>query len=534
MLKSLKVRDIAIIDELDIEFCSGLNIITGETGAGKSIIINAVKLLSGERASAEQIRYGKEKGHIEAEFITEIKRPLGIERIIFASGKSRARINNSPASLKELCEAISPLLSICGQREHELLLNEDLQIDIIDYYGDLWPIRNGVMESYSRLNYLKTRLNQLNNLAKSANKQRELFLFEADTIDRAGLKVGEDEALIEEKERLLHAERLKQAALSAYISLYEREESAISLLASAKTSIEPLSSINKKFKDSLDRIKEIEYSLEDIAYSLRDYAEKIEYDKSKLNEIEERLDLIEGLKRRFGGSIEAVLSYREKIEKEIVSGNEYREEIKKLYGDISEVQRQLDERAGQLSIARKEAAMRFNKEVEKGLLSLNMKAQFDTEFIKTEVNKSGQDSAKFLFSANPGEPLRPLAITASGGELCRVLLVIKSVLSGKYGVETLIFDEVDVGIGGRTSEIIGKMLKGLSRTSQIICITHLPQIACFADRHFFVAKELKGGRTVTMVKMLQGGERVAEITRMLGGGKAAEEHAREMIGLRDL
>ncbi|AMM40736.1 DNA repair protein RecN [Candidatus Desulfofervidus auxilii] len=528
MLASLKIKDIAIIDELDIKFCPHLNIITGETGAGKSIIINAVKLLSGERAPRNMIRYGAERGYVYAEFFEENKE-IKIERTIYTSGRSRTRINEGPVGLKELCERISPLLSICGQREYELLLDEERQIDIIDHYGGLLPIRNSVAEGYTRLNYLKARLDYLNELIKEREKQRALLLFEADTIDRAKLKVGEDKELLEEKERLVNAERLKRAAVSSYMLLYEKENSIISILSGIERELSEASSIDSRLKESADKMKETRYLLEDIAYSLRDYAERVFYDKERLDEIEERLSLIDSLKKRFGGSIEEILSYRKRIEDEISSGSEYKEEVKRLCEEIPALKRELNQRADELSKKRKEAAARLKSEVEKGLLSLNMRARFDTEFIGTELTERGKERASFLFSANPGEPLRPLSMTASGGELCRVLLVIKTILSGRYSIPTVIFDEVDVGIGGRTGEVVGRMLKELSESQQVICITHLPQIAAFADRHFFVKKEIKDKRTVTRVKVLEGNERIDEIARMLGGDKAAIEHAREMV-----
>ena len=553
MLQELRIKNFAIIDELDLSFSKGFNILTGETGAGKSIILNAVQLLLGDRASEELIRSSEEEASVEALFdISENREVKGrihekgqrlsgveerdsllVRRVISRSGRGKAFINGNLATLGMLSEIGEELLSIYGQHEHQSLQRVDTHIDILDEFGELMELREEFQNLFQRFTSLSQELERIRGEKERREKERELRTFQSKEIEKAGIRIGEEEALKEEKRVLTHAKKLTDFANASEEVLYSTEGSAIERIQSVLHQGKEMATIDPSLSPIFKNLDGALIQLEEVALALRDYSKRIEVNPGRLEEIENRLEEIDRLKRKYGSTEADILRFKEEVDETLSTFTSDEERLSRLEGEIGPLREEMTQRAQKLSRERKRVASELKRSVEKELATLGMKkTTFQVRIDDQALSHTGQDRIEFLISANIGEEVKPLAKIASGGELSRIMLAMKRILAIIGGRQVLIFDEVDAGIGGAIAEVVGRKLRELSKHHQVICVTHLPQIACFADRHHSVKKEVKSGRTVTVVDPLEKEARVDEIARMLGGVKVTEKtraHAQEMM-----
>jgi len=566
MLQELSIRNFAIIDDLQISFSDGLTILSGETGAGKSIIINAVNLLLGSRANAGLIRTGSETAELEAVFkiakqstIAGIMEKNGynpeegllIRRIISSKNRHRIYINGRLATIQQLNLITENLASISGQHAHQGLLKEEHQLTIIDQFGGLIPLRDEVSRCFHEIVPLIKSLKDLKTKKDRQAEHVKLLEFQQKEIRQASITPGEDTALEQERIRLKNGEELFQTVRSSVEALYSEQGAAVERLIEVKKDLEKASRIDPELTSKVESIAGAAFHLEDIAEELRTYLKNIQIDEGRLEMVETRLDTLVKLKRKYGKSLEAVLLHLESIDHELSGIDNLSENIVDTRERLSILHRKLIKLVKELSTKRKKTAINLAKKVKKELATLNMsQTKFQISFrtipgdentdpyLTTEgnaVNETGIDSITFLIAPNVGEPLKPLFSIVSGGELSRVVLALKAILAKTEAVETIIFDEVDAGIGGGVAEVVGKKLSSLARRHQIICITHLPQIAKFGDYHFSISKHISRGRTKTTINRLNEKERIKEIARMLGGEKitrATIDHAHEMLDNR--
>ena len=553
MLKEIRITNFAIIDELRVDFAEGLNVITGETGAGKSIIIGALGLILGERASLEQIRGSEDSASVEALFdiggrpeIREMLEDMGVEasdelvikRVSSRSGKGRTYINGSLSNIAYLNELGGYLINICGQHENQLILDARNHIRYLDAFGGLEAEQKSFSGLYEKLQDKRSRLCELENLQRNKIKQEEFIRFQLREIESANVLPGEDEALLEEKNLKGNVRRLTELAGGCYESLYERKDSALSELAQISARIKEIRKIDPKFRIAEGDIDSVIFTLDDMSLTLREYLKGLSFDPGRLEEIEERLEVIKALKRKYGGSIESVLENKKRLQGELAAMASLDEELEQTRTEMGGMEKGLVADAQQLSGKRKQAARELQSLIEDEIHELRMSdARFQISFREPGGNgpvldQNGIDNVEFIFSANKGQGLKPLNKVASGGELSRVMLAFKKILAGVGRVGTLVFDEVDAGLGGAAAEVIGEKLAQVAKTHQVICITHLPQIACFGRMHFLVSKSSDNDVTSAQVKVLSKTERIDEITRMMAGvevTKRAREHAREML-----
>jgi DNA repair protein RecN (Recombination protein N) len=553
MLNELSIKNFAIIDELHLSFDEGLNVISGETGAGKSIIIGAVSLLLGDRATTEIIRTQADTATVEASFdiaankqlrdkITAMGFPdsdeMIIRRIISHSGKNKAFINGQMATLINLSAVSELLINICGQNEHQVILNAENHIDILDEFGDCLPSRTLYEEIYNQYQQIINRIEKLQDLNKSREERADLFKFQLKEIQDINPQLNEDAALTDEKKVLINAQKLTSYADQAYDLLYGDKDCAIVKLKEAQIQIKEIKKIDSNLKISDADIESGFVTLQEAALVLRDYAKNIYFDADRLATIDERLELLNRLKRKYGGTLQDVGRKRQEMEESLKTVFSLEEELSKLVKEEEKVKERLRQNALNLSRMRKQAAKKLEDKVDKEIHALNMPhASFYVNFKKDNdtaeiFGPKGNDEIEFYLSANKGEEARPLNKVASGGELSRIILALKNVLSSSGSVSSIIFDEVDNGIGGAVAEIVGRKLKEVSANHQVICITHLPQIACFGEKHLYVSKKIVKGRTITSVNELDNEQKIEEISRMLGGVNVTEktrEHAREML-----
>ncbi len=530
MIGKLRIKNYAIIDELEIEFGKGFNVFTGETGAGKSIIIGALSLLLGEKGDPDMIRSGADEAEVEGVF-EKGDETLTIKRILSRKGKSTVLINGKKSSLRELKEKGKYLFDIHGQHEHQLLLSEDTHLDFLDAYGELFPLRERVGEKVREVKNLKERIENLKEKVRLLEEKEELYRFQVDEIEKANLTPGEDEELEREKEKLENLERIREKVSLALEEIYERDGSTLEVLGRTIKELEDVP-VDEELREIKNRMEEALSILEDLQSPLAGYLSSLDTDPARLDEVMERLELIERLKKKYGSTIEEILAYKEKVKNEVFNKEEIEEEIKKLEKELRDKERELEELAEELSQKRKKVKEKLERSIEEELKGLGMRAEFEIEMKNQPIDERGKDTARFLISTNPGEPLKPLRKVASGGELSRIMLAIKTILSGIDRVLGVVFDEIDAGIGGRIGEAVGRRMKRIGRERQVICITHLPQIAALGDHHFVVYKKEEKGRVVTRIKKLEGDERIREIARMLTGEKITEsaiEHAKTLL-----
>lgn len=554
MLIELSIRNFAIIDELTIAFRDGLSIITGETGAGKSIIIGAMGLLLGDRANADMIRSGADCATVDALFNIRDKKdlrkllfekgfPIGdeliIRRVISRSGKNRIYIDGSLATTALLTEIAESLLSICGQHEHQVILQAQNHLDILDTYSGLLELRNDYTRQYHDFDSLRIRLADLENLRSQQREKEELFRFQIQEIDEAGLVEGEDETLIEEKRILTNIQKLMDWGEAAYEILYGRQGSVLESMKNANLHIQEIKKVDSRFPLDGPFLDSLYYQIEDASLALRNYLKDLSFDPARLEVVEERLLLIGKLKRKYGPNLSDVLARQKVLHHELQQMITVDDQIEDVCKSLADLRGKLVEKVSELTVRRVGGAARLKESIEKEIHALNMpRAEFKAVITTHDsegneaFHEKGQDDVEFFLSANIGEDLKPLKRIASGGELSRIVLALKKVLAGTWSVGTIVFDEVDSGIGGATAEIVGQKLKDVSQYHQVICITHLPQIACFAEAHYHVVKGITGERTRTAITLLSSKKQLDEISRMLAGTAITSktvEHAREML-----
>lgn len=559
MLKRLKVKNYALIEELDITFGENLNIFTGQTGAGKSIIIGSINLIIGDKASLEMIRTGEEEGFVEAFFDLNIKQSnlknfkdlnqsLTIKRVITKNGRSHAFLNGNQVSIGKLKEIGFLIIDILGQHHHQSLLNTNKHRELLDHFA-LKNLRKD--EYYQLYKLIENKLKFLNDLIHSeelSKEKEELYKFQIKEIKTASIDIDEQSKLEEELIILGNAQQLKDTALKINYSLSEEEDSILNRLRGMLKAFDSISSIDSSMKDKIDQWNESIFSLEDISFELSRYSEKINYDPKRLSWVNDRLQLYKDLSKKYGNGFEEIMEYKNKIEHYLKNLNNKDEQIKIIQNEIYESKEKLYILAKDISNKRKKGAKILKEKIENELNELGMKGtKFDIDFspisnskgleltIKEKtvyVDEFGIENVEFLISPNEGEPLKQLIKIASGGEMSRIMLAIKTVLAEFDSIPVLIFDEIDSGIGGDIASLVGKKLKNLSQKHQLICITHLQQIASFADQHFQVRKFVIKKRSSIEVAKLNTEEKVAEIARMISGEKITDitlENAKEFL-----
>jgi len=549
MLQELSIKNFALIEELHISFDKGLNILTGETGAGKSIIIGAIGLILGGRASSEVVRKGsdlcevtglfeiKENGRLK-EMLTEKgllsqEEEFVLKRELSRQGRSRCLLNGQIITLGMLEEVGNYLVDVHGQHEHQALLKPGVATDLLDEFGALMELRKRIEDTYRRFREKARQLEELRASEKQREQQIDLYQFQTKEIDQANLSIEEEEALDKEYVVLSNAEKLNQLSQELYHHVYEGAGSITEKMALVERGLERLVAIDETLKDGLKEMGEVKYRMDEMAVMIRDYARKIEFNPQRLEAILERKELINRLRRKYGNAIKDILNYRKEAQVKLDRLVNSAESMEEITSEVKRLEEQLVQEAGKLSHERKIAGAKLKKETEQELKELGMeKVRFDVEIEQGEIKSTGWDEVQFLVAPNVGEDLKPINRIASGGEISRIMLGLKTILARADKIPTLIFDEIDTAIGGRIAQVVGRKMRGLSPSHQVICVTHLPQIAVFASNHYYVGKEISAGRTKTLVDLLDKKGRENEIARMLGGERLTEltlKHAREMI-----
>lgn len=555
MLAELSIRNLAVIEEIRMACGQGFHVLTGETGAGKSIIIDALGLIIGGRSSVDLVRHGSEKAEIEAIFHLSSDHPvwtmleqMGIEgdaedglmirREVSNQGKSTARVNGQLVNLTMLREIGEWLVNIHGQHEHQSLLKVEHHLQWLDLYAEesIMPLKEKYQASYDRFVAIRRELNELQELSQQGLQMLDLYRFQIEELEAANLKVGEDESLFEERQKLSNAEKLFMSSSQAYALIYE-QENGLDSIGQAMEQIELIVSFDAAVLEPLlEQVQSAYYQLEDAAHQLRNYRDQVEFNPERLDEIEERLSLIANLRRKYGERVEDILQHLEKIKKETAAIENKDERIAQLESDLAAEEERLRECARLLSEQRRAAAETLAAEIEGQLQDLHMeRTRFavDIESL-TQFTADGLDRIEFMISTNPGEPVKPLNRIASGGELSRIMLALKAIFAHVDRIPVLVFDEVDTGVSGRAAQAIAEKLSRLSLDCQVFSITHLPQVACMADEHYAIRKHVADERTYTKVEQLQGEGQVAELARLLGGvevTETTEHHAKEMLDM---
>lgn len=548
MLTDLNIKNFAIIDSLHVAFQPGLTILTGETGAGKSIIIDAVNLILGGRGAADMIRTGAEEATVEALFdltgndallssLTELgiesEGELLIKRVVTRSGKNRVFICGGLSTLAVLSAVTRELINIYGQHESQTLLRQENHLALLDGFAGLDSLRADFAALYGEFRGVKAEILRLEEGERDAARQLDLLSYQSSEIGAAALVAGEEEGLEQERELLVHGEKLLANSQGAYDLLYGSDASILGQLSQVTTAVGDIRQIDPSLTDLHEALLGAALQLEDGALVLRDYAARAEVDPERLQAVDDRLDLIGRLKKKYAATVDEIIAFKEQVDRELALLTNREQARGELDGRLKELDEQMRACGRDLSSRRREAAGTLKAAMEGELHELAMPhALFEVVFeTLAEPRPSGLERVEFHFSSNPGEVPRPLARVASGGELSRLMLALKQV-HPESDVPTLVFDEVDTGISGATSALVGKKLKNVARKQQVLCITHLPQVAAFADHHYRVEKLVADGRTATAVSLLGNDERVVEMARMLGGVKITDttlEHAREMI-----
>ena len=562
MLQLLNISNIALIDSLQVEFESGLNLLTGETGSGKSIIVDALGVLIGGRFSSDLLKSGTDRGSIEGLFTVatnpeliallenagiagvdteQESTELIVRREVSGTGRNKIFINNQLATQTLLRLIREYLVDIHGQGEQQTLFNPDTHLELLDAFASNASLRAQVTTSFSRWKELTHQLQQLNQDEAAQYQLVDTLKFQIKEIQNANLVVGEDESLEDERRRLSNVEKLTELSKGAYERIYEDDDSVLARLQHALKDVSELAEYETSFASYIEGIESSRAVLEDLSFSLREFGDKLEFSPTRLTHIEDRLVELTRLKRKYGGSLQSVMEHLAGAEdrlRAIETSDQRQEELNQF---LQEAEANYLAHARQLQTARKRAAKKLEQAVEKSIREVAMEnGRFQIEIINTleqknnanGFNVTGIDKVEFYFSANPGEELKPLARVASGGEASRLMLVLKTVANASEFPRTIVFDEIDTGIGGRVSEAVGVKLKTLSNTNQVLCVTHQAQIARFADNHLVVRKEVLKGHTTVSIERLDRQGRVEEIARMLTGAEitdSARRHARELL-----
>ncbi len=543
MLCELRIKNLAIIDDLTVRFGKGLNILSGETGAGKSIIIDSLGLALGNRAQSEFVRAGEKEAVVQAYFELG-KRPgfpdigldfsdgLILRRSVSATGKSRAYINDSMVSLQSLAEIGKTLVDIHGQHEHQSLLSVNRHRDFLDSFGALDEEKQKLALLYQEVGRLKNEEDLLKQKMKEREKRIDILRFQIQEIEEAQLKAGEKDALTSERAIAANLSRLNELAETAYALIYGAEDSCMEKLSSLIGKARELAEIDQSTAEILQMLETGRPYIEDAAVALRKLKDSYDFEPRKLDHIEERLEVIRKLEKKYGEGTEQLMHYRDNADRELKVLELAEEKLGAIEGELREKEDLLTRNAQALSQKRKTSATKLGTLMKKELKELALEnAGFVLGITQEALSAHGFDRVEFLFSANPGEPVKPLARIASGGELSRVMLALKSILADFDSTDVLIFDEVDAGIGGKTAESVGAKLKALSAGHQVFCTTHLPQIASKGDVHLKIEKQQRDTRARVVVRELSGKEREGEIARMLSGTatEVSLRHAQELL-----
>ena len=555
MLAELSIKNFAIIEKVSISFEKGLTVLTGETGAGKSIIIDAIHLLTGGRGSAEFVRHGEDKAEIEGlfqidnpnhpvygkalEFGIDIEEGMVIlRRDIFRSGKSVCRINGKLVTISILREVGATLVDIHGQHEHQELMDETRHLPLLDQFGagEIAASLQEYQQIFHRFEQTQSRLKALSENDRQMAHRLDLIQFQYDEIQKANLKLNEDEELLEEKRKLANFEKIYEAIQLSFSGL-QGEQRGLDWIGLVMGHMENAASLDASYKELYEAVANSYYQLEDTARSLRNQLDILEYDPQRLNEIEDRLNEINQLKRKYGKTIPEILEYAAKIEEEIETIQNKETHITELEKELNSIKKDLRIEAKQLTELRHKWGEKLTGLIHKELKDLYMdktvfEIRFETE--QDHFSRNGADHVEFYISTNPGEPLKPLTKIASGGELSRIMLALKSIFSKHQGVTSIIFDEVDTGVSGRVAQAIAEKIYKVALDSQVLCISHLPQVAAMADTHLFISKMIKEGRTSTAVTALTEQEKIKEISRMISGVEITDltkQHAEELLHL---
>ena len=565
MLKTLEIKDYALIDHINVEFGKGLNIITGETGAGKSILIDAMSLLLGERASMEVIRKGSQKSFVEGIFdVTSNKKvksllevneieflpELIIRREISLKGSNRCFVNDSPVPLNIVKELGDLLVDLHGQHEHQSLLRTETHIDFLDEFANNQKLLDDYKIVYKELNSKQNELRELKSKEDSLKEKKEIYSYQIKEIDNIKPLANEDESIINELNILENSEKLLELTDDVYLKLYDGEPSVIDLLGETKHKLNQLANIDKSFLESEGECDSALAVVKELANSLRNYKSKIDVDPKEIERKRERLGSLNLLKKKYGGSIQKIIELREKIGKEFELADNFSDSIIKLEKELYQLRKSAGDAAEKLSTARKKFAVKIESEVKKVLSQLGIPdAEFKVSILQTEVegnsdnfifsknkkfsfSNTGFDEVEFFISTNAGEDAKPLTKVASGGEISRIMLSLKTILAKSDKLPLLIFDEIDTGVSGRIAQKVGTALKELASFHQIISITHLAQIAGMADQHFAVEKKQVSNRSVSSIKKLNDDERINEVAKLISGeelSKASIESAKQLI-----
>ncbi len=560
MLSLLKIKNIALIEELEIEFAAGLNLLTGETGSGKSIIVDSLGALTGERVSSDLIKEGTNRAQIEGLFTVRADGTLhetfyesGIElddadeidlivrRELALSGKNRIFINNQLVTQAFLRKIGAFLVDIHGQGEQATLFNASTHLEMLDEFAGVASLGETVAGKYKKMASVRREIESLREDEAQKLQLLDILQFQVDEIGKANLQTGEDEALEEEKQRLNNIEKLSSLSEESYLLLYENEEATLTTLERVARRIKELTEYESRFSEYNEGLVTAQAILEDLAFAVRDFRGSLEFSPERLAEIEDRLAEYARLKRKYGGTTQTVLAHfaesserLRNIETADLREAELWKELKAAREDYLNIAAQLHEK-------RERSAKRLEKEIEANLKAVSLeKARFEVRITADDADdklftSKGFDKVEFYFSANPGESVRPIGKVASGGELSRLMLILNTTTKLSETLKTMVFDEIDTGIGGRVAEAVGLKLKELAKTQQVLCVTHQPQVASLADHHFLVQKETVKNRTQIRLRELSETEKVEEIARMLAGEKitdTARQHAREMLAGR--
>jgi DNA repair protein RecN (Recombination protein N) len=538
MLRLLRIRNLAVIEAVEVEFEPGFNVLTGETGAGKSIVVEAVGLLLGARASADLVRTGESHAAIEALFEDVDGSEIVIRREVSSSGRSRSFVNGDLATAGALRDLSNRLVEIHGQHEHQTLLDPLSHLPLLDNYADLADLAERVSSAWHTTRQLRDQLDRSRMDGREKAARLELLAFQLSEIDKVRPTVGEDEELAATRQVLANAERVQRLCEESYATLYDSDDAVLSGLGYIWKRVGELASLDPEFAAHLEARDAIKSHLEDLAHFLRRYADGIDASPGRLQQVEDRLASLERLKRKYGPSLDDVIGRRGALARERDLLAEPRDGGEDLEAALVAARGQYLKDAGALSTARRGASHRFARELERLLAEVAMThARFDVRFNTAPLEEEswserGIDQAEFFLSPNPGEDLRPLSRIVSGGELSRVMLALKTMAVDDREYQTLVFDEVDAGIGGRVADVVGARLGALGRRFQVLCITHLPQIAARATTHFRIDKAVTADRTVTSVQRLDATGRIEEIGRMIGGASitvAVKTSARELL-----
>lgn len=551
MLQELSIKDFAIIDEIQISFQPKMTVLTGETGAGKSIIIDALGLLAGGRGSTEFIRKGEKKAVIQGLFTLpreantyNILEEYGIDsedgqiilqRDLYRGGRNICRINGMMVNLATLRKVGETLIDIHGQNEHQELMKPENHIDLLDEYDKKTSqLRNQYQVVYQNYRKLKLSMEKKEADEKAWAQRLDMLNFQVKEIEEAGLKINEEDELVEEKNKLDNFQAIYDALELSYQILSGEKIDVVGNLGNAMNGLSDVSDLSENLQEINTKISDAFYSLEDAARDISDELDSMEWNGERLNEIEERLELIHQLKRKYGDTIEDILHYHSRIEKELREMENAEQNSEKQERQLSEALEKVKELAIKLSKQRKKSAKKLEKMIHEQLSALYMdKAVFEVKFLNnSKLYSKGIDKVEFYIQTNPGEEMGPLAKIASGGELSRIMLALKTIFSQKMGVTSIIFDEVDTGVSGRVAQAIAEKISQISNNSQVLCITHLPQVAAIADNHYYISKSVNDGRTETSLKELDEKQKIREIARMLSGSEITEltlKHAEELI-----